>query len=121
MYPPVNSWLQPSTNVTTMLHQRTSRRPVAIERARVERQLREVALQHAARAISDEAYLARVAELRSLADRLDAADGTGVAPDRAVAWLRVIGQTMERADLPAERSDLVHASTSGSSLPGRGS
>ena len=87
----------------------STRRPVAIERARVERQLRDVALQHVAQAIGDEAYLARVAELRSVADRLDAAEGTGVAPARAVAWLRVIGETMERADLPAERADLVHA------------
>ena len=87
----------------------STRRPVAIGRGHVERQLRDLALQHAARAIGDEAYLARVAELGSVADRLDAAEGTGVTPARAVAWLRVIGQTMEPADLPAELADLVHA------------
>ena len=32
-----------------------------------------------------------------------------VAADLAIAWLRDIGQAIARAELPAERSDLVHA------------
>jgi hypothetical protein len=32
-----------------------------------------------------------------------------VAADRAIAWLRTIGAAIAGADLPAERSDLVHA------------
>jgi hypothetical protein len=43
-------------------------RPVAMDRARLERQMRELALEHAAARIDDGDYLARVARLR---DQLD--------------------------------------------------
>ncbi len=39
-------------------------RPVAMDRARLERQMRELALEHAAARIDDAAYLARMADLR---------------------------------------------------------
>ena len=32
-----------------------------------------------------------------------------VAPDRAIAWLRAIGEAIRVADVPAEKADLVHA------------
>src|SRR4051812_27683872 len=50
----------------------SDRQPVTIERGRIERSLRDLALQHAAGAISDEAYLARSRELKKSRDQLDA-------------------------------------------------
>lgn len=84
-------------------------RPITIERGRVERQPRELALEHAAEAIDDASYLARSAELRSQRDALAADAAPGIPADQAVAWLRSIGDAIRHADLPAERADLVHA------------
>jgi hypothetical protein len=86
-----------------------SQRPVAIERGRIERQLRELALQHAAEAIDDQTYLARASELRAQRDALGKGDGPDVPAERAVAWLRAFGEAIQHADLVAERADLVHA------------
>ena len=42
--------------------------PVAIDQARIDRQIRELALEHAAGILGDETYLARLKELRSQRD-----------------------------------------------------
>ena len=36
-------------------------------------------------------------------------DSDGVAAERAVAWLRHIGEAIQLADCPSEKADLVHA------------
>jgi len=88
----------------------TSRkRPVAIERGRIDRQLRELALDHVAGNVDDAAYLAQSATLRGQRDALVAEQASTVSAERAVEWLRAIGQAIRRADLPAQRSDLIHA------------
>ncbi len=46
-----------------------ARRPVAIDRARIDRQIRELALEHAAGSLGDDAYLARLKALREAAGR----------------------------------------------------
>ena len=84
-------------------------RPVTIERGRIERQLRELAMEHVAGAIDDRSYLARSSELRSQRDALAADAAPGIAADRAVAWLRSIGDAIAFADVSAERADLIHA------------
>jgi hypothetical protein len=84
-------------------------RPITIERGRVERQLRELALEHAAGGIDDASYLARSSELRSQRDALAGAAAPGIPADQAVTWLRTIGDTIRQADAPAERADVVHA------------
>ena len=43
-------------------------RPVALDRARIDRQIKELALEHADGGISDEGYLTRVSELRARRD-----------------------------------------------------
>ncbi len=87
----------------------SGRRPVAIEVGRIDRQLKTAALAHAGGSIADEAYLTRVAELRTERASL-VAEGTAAMPAaRAIAWLRAIGQAILIADLPDERADLVHA------------
>ena len=54
------------------------------DRARLDRQLREVALAHAAERLTDDECLARRADLLSPRPSLDDARGTGVSSERAV-------------------------------------
>jgi len=83
--------------------------PIAIERSRTERRLRELGLEHAAETIDDATYLSRAAELRAQRDRLAAEEAPRVPAERAVAWLRSIGDAIQHADVPAERAEVVHA------------
>jgi hypothetical protein len=87
----------------------SDRRPVAIERGRLDRQIRELALEHAAEAIDDATYLERAAALRAQRDALAEGGRAEVSPDRVVAWLRAFGEAVQRADLPAEKTELIHA------------
>jgi hypothetical protein len=87
----------------------SSRRPVGIDRARIDRQMREVALQHVAGGLDDASYLARLNELRAQLKTLDDHASAGVPPDRAVAWLRILGETWRHADEPEAKADLLHA------------
>jgi Resolvase, N terminal domain len=87
----------------------SGRRPVAIERGRIERQRRELALEHAGERIDDAAYLARASELRAQSDAYAQEERPTVPAERAIAWLRAIGEAIQRADLPQERADVVHA------------
>ena len=87
----------------------SARPPVTIERGRIERRLRDLAMEHVAGLVNDADYLARAAELKAARDQLDAGESAGIKPARAVEWLRAIGEAMRRADLPVERAELVHA------------
>src|SRR3954453_13307751 len=60
--------------------------PVPIERSRIEREKRELALAHAAGNIADDEYLARMAELRRSAVPLR--EQSAVRPAEAVSYLR---------------------------------
>ena len=87
----------------------SSVRPVAIDRSRIERQVRELAMDHLGGGISDETYLERLKHLRaSLAEAEEHAQ-VGVAPDRAVEWLRALAETWQQADVPEARRDPLHA------------
>jgi DNA invertase Pin-like site-specific DNA recombinase len=86
-----------------------SAQPIAIERGRVERQIRELAMEHAAERIDDEAYMARLSQLRAQRTAIDEGQQVRVTAERAVAWLRSFANAIVLADLPAERADLVHA------------
>jgi DNA invertase Pin-like site-specific DNA recombinase len=87
----------------------STQRPIAIDRARLERQLREVALAHAAESLSDNEYLARHADLLAQRASLGDAGTIGVSSERAVEWLRVLGTTWRDADAPEAKADLLHA------------
>jgi hypothetical protein len=87
----------------------STHRPIAMDRARIERQMRELALEHVRGTMTDEAYLARVGDLRSQIAALESSTDIGVPAERAVAWLRTIGATWSQAYLPEEKADLVHA------------
>ena len=84
-------------------------RPVAIDRSRIERQMRELALDHVGGGISDETYLARLKRLRESLAEVEQTAQVGVPADRAVEWLRALAETWQQADVPEGRSDLLHA------------
>jgi DNA invertase Pin-like site-specific DNA recombinase len=87
----------------------STRRPISIDTRRLEKQMRELALEHVAGRIGDDAYLARIGHLRAgLADLLEAPAG-GVTAERAVTWLRAIGETWQHADVPQAKAELLHA------------
>ena len=54
-------------------------------------------------------YLTRMGELRSQLAAVDEGANPGVPADRAVAWLRAIGETWQHADIPQAKADLLHA------------
>ena len=84
-------------------------RPVAIDRSRIERQMRELALDHVGGGISDETYLARLKRLRESLAEVEQTAQVGVPADRAVKWLRALAETWQQADVPEARSELLHA------------
>jgi hypothetical protein len=84
-------------------------RPVAIDRSRIERQMRELALEHVGGGISDETYLERMKRLRASLAEVEETAQVGVPADRAVEWLRALAETWEQADVPEAKADLLHA------------
>jgi DNA invertase Pin-like site-specific DNA recombinase len=83
-------------------------RPVAIDRARIDRQIRDLALEHAAGRLEDAVYLERSHELRDAKENLERTSADGISPERAVAWLRELSATWRAAEVPAEKADLLH-------------
>ena len=59
--------------------------------------------------MDDDVYLARLRQLRDRRDALVEQSATAISGDRAVAWLRALGETVTTADAPREKADLVHA------------
>ena len=87
----------------------SDRKPLAIEKGRIERQLRELALEHAAEAINDATYLERATALRQQRGTLADGDRPVMTAARVVAWLHSFGEAIRRSDLAEERADLIHA------------
>ena len=85
-------------------------RPVAIARSRIERQMRELALEHVGGGMSDETYLERLKHLRASLAAVEQTAQVGLPAERAVEWLRALAETWQQADVPEARSELVHAS-----------
>jgi DNA invertase Pin-like site-specific DNA recombinase len=85
-------------------------RPIDVNRGRLERMKRELALDHAAGRIDDKTYLAQMAVLREEAMRIDSGErrGKGLAPEKVVAKLRALPKTWAEAT-PAGRAELVHS------------
>jgi DNA invertase Pin-like site-specific DNA recombinase len=85
-------------------------RPVSIDRARIERQMKELALDHVAGKLSsDAAYLEQLGELRTQLAALDQEQRVALDSARVVEWLHAIGEACASAELPQERADLLHA------------
>ena len=80
-----------------------------MDRARTDRRIRELALEHAAGDLADDAYLARLKALREARDAIAEGSGIGVPAQRAIEWLRALAESIQQADVPKERADLMHA------------
>src|SRR5439155_12149276 len=65
----------------------TGHKSADMDRARIERHMRELALEHVAERIGDFAYLAQIADLRQQSARLVEAPSGGVPAQRAIEWL----------------------------------
>jgi hypothetical protein len=84
-------------------------RPVAIDRSRIERQMRELALEHVAGAISDETYLERMKQLRASLAAVEETAQEGIPAERAVDWPRTLAETWAAADVLEAKAELLHA------------
>jgi len=86
-----------------------SQRPVSLDRARIERQMRDLAMEHVNGRIDDVAYLERLAQLRTDLESAGKTTKTQVAAERSVEWLRALGETWRTADLREAKADLLNA------------
>ena len=80
-----------------------------MDRARLERQMRDLALEHAAGRLEDAVYLERLHKLREAKENLERTSADGISPERAVEWLRELSATWRAAEVPAEKADVLHA------------
>ena len=87
----------------------SNRQPVAIDRARIDRQIWELALEHAAGLLGDDACLTRLKALHEQRDTITERTAAGLPGHRAVEWLRALGESVQIADVPKEKADLMHA------------
>lgn len=78
-------------------------------RARIDRQIRELALEHAGGLLGDDTYLARMKALREQRDAIVERTAPGLPGHGALEWLRAIGEAMQSADVSKEKADLMHA------------
>jgi len=84
-------------------------RPVTMDRARLECQMPEIALEHAAARLDDEEYLTRMAHLRGELEVVGAKLARDLPARRAAEWLDALAETWQKADLVEEKSDVIHA------------
>lgn len=69
--------------------------PVAIDRARIDRQIRELALEHAGGLLGDDTYLTRLKVLREQRDAVVERIAQGLPGHRAVEWLRALSESLQ--------------------------
>lgn len=86
-----------------------SQQPFGIDREAIDRQIRDLALAHAAGRLGDDAYLSRLNALRDARDAVAERTADRVPAQRAVERLRTLGESLKEADVPEEKSDLLHA------------
>lgn len=80
--------------------------PATIDTMRIEKRKRDLALSHAAGTIDDDAYLARMAELRSVQPR--EVEDTPVDAAAAIALLKNVAMLWTSAASDETRSELIH-------------
>lgn len=95
------------TKVVAMVS--TDERPVTLDKVRVQRQLRELAADHAEGRIGDEAYMAQVKELRRRLATFKEPTSGQVPAQHATDWLRALGETLRATHVPEAKADLLHA------------
>ena len=81
--------------------------PIDTTATRIERRIRELALEHAAQAIGDAEYLAGVAALRAELEAARTARPPAIDPDRALGRIRELERAW-RSATAREQAELVH-------------
>jgi hypothetical protein len=71
--------------------------------------MRELALEQAAGSLGDEAYLARLKVLRQQRDAVLERMAAGLSGERALEWLRALGESLQVPDASKEKADVMHA------------
>ena len=84
-------------------------RPLTMDRARLERQMRELALEHAAARLDDAEYLARMARLRGELEIVGVQSARDLPARRATEWLDALAETWQQTEPVEEKSDVIHA------------
>ena len=79
-----------------------------MDRARVERQIRDLALEHAAAHLDDAEYLSRMTHPRAVLKAVGGKKARDLPAHRALGWLDMLAETWQKADLVEEKSDVIH-------------
>jgi DNA invertase Pin-like site-specific DNA recombinase len=84
-------------------------RPITLDRARIDRQMRDLALDHAAGRLEDAVYLNRLRALRESKETLEVNAGGAMSTEVALAWLRALSSTWSEAEVPEAKAEVLHA------------
>ncbi len=84
-------------------------RPVMLDKVRLERRKHELAIDHAEGRIGDDAYMSRIKDIRDRLTAFEEPQSGHVPANRATAWLQALGETLQSADAPEAKADLIHA------------
>ncbi len=84
-------------------------RPITLDRARIERQMRDLALDHAAGRLEDAVYLDRLRALRETKESLAVNASGAISAEVALAWLETLSATWSEADVPEAKAEVLHA------------
>ena len=101
--------LDPATFVQVVEALSSNERPITLDKARLERQVRALASQNADGKLADDVYLERKRQLRSQIEALERSAKPGIPAARAVEWLRALSETWHAADVEEEKAELLHA------------
>jgi hypothetical protein len=71
--------------------------------------MRELALEHAAGTIGDEAYLARLKVLRQQRGAVTERTTAGLPTERALEWLYALAESPQAPEKSREKADVLHA------------
>jgi hypothetical protein len=80
-----------------------------MDRARLERQMRELAQEHAAARVDDAEYLTRMARLREELAIVGVEPARDLPARRATEWLDALAETWQQTELVEEKPDVIHA------------
>jgi len=87
----------------------SNERPISMEKARLERQIRSLAAENVEGRLDDEACIARKRQLRGEIATLERSARPGIDPHRVVDWMRALGATWQAIGVETEKAELLHA------------
>lgn len=101
--------LDPATLAQVVAALGSNERPVTLDKARLQRQIKAMAAENAEGRVADEVYLERKRQLLGEIDALERSARAGIPAAQAVEWLKPLGETWDAADVQLEKAELLHA------------